>query len=109
MSMSETVDCGTIRYDRANETYSVKHGWGCNVPFGELIVKTISKITNTNVLELQPLYETIDPEALDDLFSPVEGKAPRNVGSLTFEYEGYQIVVHASGWIDIIGVDNSHI
>lgn len=48
--------------------------------------------TNTNVVDLPPLYETIDPDALDRLVT-------RGVASLeiTFDYVDHRITVWGDG------------
>lgn len=46
--------------------------------------------------ELRPLYDSIDPEALDNLFS---GRVTD--GKVMFEHRGYCILVHSSGEVRV--------
>lgn len=43
-------------------------GWCADSPPSEAIIETIAEETASDPLELPPLYNAIDPEALDRLF-----------------------------------------
>ncbi len=50
---------------------------------------------------IAPLYERIDPDALNDLFeSNYDGRVP-NVTSVEFDYGGYTVVVRGSGIVEL--------
>lgn len=51
----------------------------------------------------QPLYEVVDPDALDDLFD-TNGRGDAT-GRVTFRYEGYEVTVRAHGEILLREVD----
>lgn len=55
-------------------------------------------VSEDDATALDPLYNAIDPEALDSLFSP--GNAPAG-GRLEFEYHGYEITVHSGGRLSL--------
>ncbi len=65
------------------------------------VVMGVAEREQTSPLEIEPLYETIDPDALNGLF-PNDGSV-----RITFEYIGYTITVHGNGHIEIrdIGID----
>lgn len=42
----------------------------------ERVVETVAEATATDPLELEPLYDVIDPDALDRLFRPGRGDRP---------------------------------
>lgn len=42
---------------------------------------------------LRPLYEVIDPDALDALFGPTASGDCRNGGTVTFRYDGCEVTV----------------
>lgn len=46
-----------------------------------------------------PLYDVIDPEALDTIFR-------KNTGRITFEYHGYVVTVDASGNVNLETTDS---
>jgi len=62
----------------------------------EAVVSAIAEIENINVTEVEPLYDVIDPDALDSLFSTVRGEHERE-GSVTFSLHGYYVFVHSDG------------
>lgn len=61
----------------------------------EAIVLEIAERTDVNPVDLPPLYERVDPEALDSL---VQGPGSVHV---TFEYTGYEVTVSETGCIAI--------
>ena len=57
----------------------------------EAIVRAVGALTDTPVLELSPLYDTIDPGHLDGLFEHDPDGNP--VTTLSFEYESCVVTV----------------
>lgn len=49
---------------------------------------------------LTPLFETIDPDALNALFSPTYSGDTRT-GSVTFTHDGYEVTVTAEGEVTV--------
>ena len=58
------------------------------------IAHRVASAEGTSVENLRPLYEVIDSEALDGLFR-------QTVGTLTFEYLGYEIQVDHEQRVDV--------
>lgn len=54
----------------------------------EAIVLGVAGLEELDPTTMPPLYERIDPEALDALFRD------RSPGTVTFEYAGYEVTVH---------------
>ncbi len=67
----------------------------------QAIVTGLAERNGISPLEMQPLYEAVDPEALDTLFQ--NGRS----GRVTFEYAGYEVIVHGNGHIDIHETEHS--
>jgi hypothetical protein len=62
------------------------------------IIELVAESENTDPLELPPLSEAIDPDALDRLF--------RNTsGHLAFEYQGHTVTVEGNGGVEVVSVD----
>lgn len=57
----------------------------------EAVVERVAAAEGADPLELDPLYEAIDPDALERLFSPEGG--PRPDGRIAFNYCGHTVVV----------------
>ncbi|SFS78718.1 HalOD1 output domain-containing protein [Halostagnicola kamekurae] len=51
--------------------------------------------------EYEPLYEVLNPEALDALFAPREDGTPRSKGRVEFPYCGYRVTVSSDGEITV--------
>lgn len=66
------------------------------------IVEAIAEYKGIDPLELeQPLYEVVDPDALDVLFTQSgNGKSP-SVDSVNFAYDGCMVRVSGDGTIEL--------
>jgi hypothetical protein len=53
------------------------------------VVSTLAAVSETDPRESEPLYFTVDPDALDRLVSTANGDDLR----IAFEHDGYHIVV----------------
>ncbi|WP_254766378.1 HalOD1 output domain-containing protein [Salinilacihabitans rarus] len=58
----------------------------------EAIVDAVAAAADRDPLGLPPLWDVVDPEALDALFEPTRGGRPR-AGRVTFTYCGYEVTV----------------
>ena len=63
------------------------------------VVEALATATDTAPNELDPLYNTIDPEALDRLFRPDSGDEIR----VTFEYAGSDVEIRGDGTVVVDG------
>ncbi|WP_336134879.1 HalOD1 output domain-containing protein [Natronomonas amylolytica] len=62
------------------------------------VTMAVSKVTETPVEELQPLYDVVDPDALDELFDRMsDTESATQKGHLRFGYEGCDVTVYADG------------
>ena len=64
-------------------------------PTGRVVVDAVAAVSNTAVEGLTPIFEVVDPDALDALFTQ------SSTGRATFEYEGYGVCVFADGTVAI--------
>lgn len=62
------------------------------------VVTAVSTVVGVAPLELDPLYESIDGDALDALFSPDCASGSR----LTFQYSGCEITVGTDDVVEVI-------
>ncbi|MXV62893.1 hypothetical protein GS429_12610 [Natronorubrum sp. JWXQ-INN-674] len=63
-------------------------------PITETIITTIADAEGVDVLELPPLWNVVDPEALEELFAPSKRGQPRcQTGCVTVQYYGYEITI----------------
>ncbi|MFC6964796.1 HalOD1 output domain-containing protein [Halocatena marina] len=61
------------------------------------VVSRIAASTGRDETELPPLYETLDPDALDELFC----SSTANMATLSFKYAGQQVTIHSDRTIHL--------
>lgn len=64
------------------------------------VVETIAVATNTVPTETDPLYDVIEPDALNTLFDPAWGHTPPEL-RVTFDYDDLLVTVAATGTITV--------
>jgi len=68
----------------------------------EDIIRTVAAREGTDPVALEtPLFDAIDPDALDALFARASDGAPSAVTSLGFEFAGYRIQVDGDGTVSV--------
>lgn len=65
------------------------------------IVSAVATETGTDPLELEPLYEVFDPDALDALLRSQESGTTSAPVRVEFAYEGCEVCVSATGSVDV--------
>jgi len=69
----------------------------------EAVVEALADAKGVDPLELDPLYDAIDPDALDALF---DGAADgRRQGRVEFRTAGYRVEVTATGRVHLTSLD----
>lgn len=56
------------------------------------VVTAVATQRNVSPIELPPLYDWVDPDALDALFEPTQTGGQRR-GRIEFSYDGHDVVV----------------
>lgn len=65
------------------------------------VVEAVAEAEGVDPLELTPpLFEVIDPDALDQVFAPTPTDG-RMEGQVTFSYKGYNVTVHGDGYVSV--------
>lgn len=73
----------------------------------ETLVTAIASLENRRRRELPVLNESIDADALDELFEPrIDGTRRQSDRVLTFDYAGYDVRVHSDGDITFAPEDD---
>lgn len=68
----------------------------------ESIVRTVGAMEGKDPVEIPPLAETVDPDALARVWQSVSGSAAR----IAFEYADYTIVVNGDETIEVSVLDD---
>lgn len=61
------------------------------------IVLAVARASGTPPTDLPPLYDYVDPEALDALVAHSTGRPDRTDLTITFSFSGYEVTVHEDG------------
>ena len=61
----------------------------------KVVVRAVATLTNTEILDLDPLYDTIDPTHVDKL-NDVRGESAIEDSSVSFRYNGCLVTVNQS-------------
>ena len=61
------------------------------------IVDEVTELDGVSVDDLDPLYDSIDPDLLERLFEPRGAPPAPFTGELRFEYAGHLVVINADG------------
>ena len=61
------------------------------------IIEQIASLEETDPMALPPLYDAIDPEALDSLSQPSASDGARAGATVRFTYCGYDVCIGADG------------
>lgn len=80
---------------------------GANESFASAVVRAVGAVSGRDPVapdadggRLEPLYETIDPDALDALFHDADdGGDP--VGTVRFDYCGHEVTVDSTGLVSV--------
>lgn len=62
----------------------------------ERVIQAVAVYSNTEPLELPPLGDAIDLDALDAAIGTMED------GQIDFRYAGYAVTVHSDGTVDVV-------
>lgn len=69
------------------------------------VITAVARAAAVDPTELPPLFEYIDPDALDKLAGDDFGMPSRFTGYLTFDYDSYSVTVHGDGEIVVTELD----
>lgn len=97
-----------IQYDESTRTYRLSCDGGRDHSISTEIVLAVSEITNTPPIEIEPMFEVIDPDALDDLYAPVDNAPLQRGGCSTFfRLHGCGVTVYPTGEVEIRPPDDA--
>lgn len=75
----------------------VRHNWESESGVTTTLIDALEEVLGQKaLLELPPLYDHVDPDALDRLFSQVKS-SDRTRGVLYFDFAEYEVAIHATG------------
>ncbi|USZ71652.1 HalOD1 output domain-containing protein [Natronosalvus halobius] len=96
MSSNHSPD-DRIGYDPETDTYTVFHDWASEESPSEEVVEAVAAATGSTPESIPPLYEVVDPEALDQLFAPTGHGVSLRTGVIEFRFHGCDVTIATSG------------
>ena len=85
-----------------SNTYTVHYHQTGEETIGSVIVKAVATVTDIPPTNLDPLYNTIDPQVLQTLYETINAFPNyENTGSLRFTFGGCVVTVYWSGMITV--------
>lgn len=86
--------------------YREIHDWTSTEPLSSTILTALADVKNVEPTELEPLYEHIDPDALESLFDP-DGDGLRTDGHVSFSFADHYVTIHGHGEYAVISLVKS--
>lgn len=65
----------------------------------DIIISEVADEEGVDPLELEPLYTSVDPDALQTLYQP-----PNDVTRVEFEYAGYEVIIQGENQVHLESV-----
>lgn len=94
-----TAQKNTLEFSDNSVTAATKH-WDQDSEDTPVfaVVSAVAEAKEVDALELSPLAEAINPEALNDLFTT---RVESTVGEVSFQYAGYDVTVRGNGEVAV--------
>lgn len=100
--MPATSGVERIKYDAEPDLYRVHHDWRSDDEVSTVVVMAVAEIMDVDVVDIPPLYESINPDALNELYQPTfDGKLRKGGGSTTVTVNDCTVTVYWDGEITI--------
>lgn len=90
-------------YDPTTETFHTQHEWDGDQSLAITIAKAIAVVANTGPTAIDPLYEGIDPQALEQFLRSARDAEHRSSAAVQFVSSGYPVTVRADGEVCVHG------
>lgn len=99
--MYDEPTADAVTYDPRTETHRTWLDWTGEEPVSDTVVKAVAAAESVCPAQLEPLYDHVDPEALDGLFEPTRTGTRDSFGHTSFSYAGYLVTVHSDGEVTV--------
>lgn len=98
-----------IDYSAARDTYRTRHEWNESTDLSTTVLLALQAMDEEVQTLGRPLYQDVDPDALNRLFAPTSADFPRDNGELSFRYDDdVLITIRATGEIFLSPTSPSH-
>lgn len=97
MQSNSSDDTEVTDPEPSREGNVTRYAFGESIRPSVAVVEAVAAATGYDPYDVPPLYEVVDPDALDDLFSPKHDGTPRRAGRVTFPLAGCNVTVTGHG------------
>lgn len=99
----EPTTIARASFDPATDTYRAVYDWEHDDPLSAAVVDVVAAVTDREPEELPPLYDVVEPDALDAVLAPRPGSPTRREGRgcVTFAFGGCRVGVYWDGSITV--------
>jgi len=104
--MSDTNSRNTTTETRS---YSVVHDWNADDSLAATVVSAVAAVRNVEPTAVEPLNETVDPDALNAIFDDRYNGGGRSGPSLSFRLSSCEVTVHANGRVVVRPPDENEL
>jgi Halobacterial output domain 1 len=87
--------------DGETATDDRSHGWTHPDSISVRVIDAVVETIGTDTTEIDPLYDYIDPDALNDLFKSSENGQHHRGGRVEFQMEDHLIRISSDGDIEV--------
>lgn len=91
-----------VGYDPDRGTYHLNHDGAEPASLSYTILRAVAAVTGEAPQDLDPLTDTVDPDALDKLFETERVKRGGADASLTIGYNGCRVTVFSDGHLVVV-------
>ncbi|WP_049928981.1 HalOD1 output domain-containing protein [Halopiger goleimassiliensis] len=88
--------------DPAEDEYVTTFDPDAGESASESVITAVAALSGTRPVDLPPLYEAVDPDALDSLIAHAR-RTDAGTHELWFSYDGFDVSVRSDGRIRIVG------
>ena len=91
-----------VGYDPETESYYAQYDMGNSEALVTTVVQSVAALTGETPIELDPLYETIDPDALKQVLDKSGSDSSKQESvSVTFDFAACEITIYCDGTMRI--------
>jgi len=87
------------RASGAADRLELDHDWEDSGSLSVTIMEGLERVSGRSSDSFDPLYETIDVDALESLFALRAGEVPRGPGDVYFEIDDFTVTVTSEGTV----------
>lgn len=89
-----------VEYDPETNTYRVIHDWTDDISLSTAVILAIEEVLPGEASP-EPLFDVVDPDALDAIFRSRSDDAPHRRDRVRFTISDHRVTVYAYGLIEV--------